>query len=161
MSWKRVVLAGLEELVALCLPNSAILEQPHLQPAHGALASHSLSGLKPLHPLPCPPKAVVSQPDSAGTRVLGRWKFLALVVSAWLNDGMSPCPPPLCCCHCNPAGGEGDISHLWLGPWETRLLSPVPSHNQEQGVTENGTTIGLCLDYSVLEEAPKLRQELS
>lgn len=47
MGWKHMVLAGLEELVALCLPNSAILEQPCLQPAHGALASHRISVLNP------------------------------------------------------------------------------------------------------------------
>lgn len=52
MGWKCMILAGLEELVALCLPNAAILEQPCLQPSHGALASRRLCGLKPLHPLP-------------------------------------------------------------------------------------------------------------
>lgn len=102
VGWKRMVLAGLEELAALCLPNSAILEQPHLQPAQAALASHRLSGLKPLHPLPCPPKAVVSQPDSAWRhQAPGKdGNSLPWLSQHWLNNGMSPCSPPLCCCHC-------------------------------------------------------------
>lgn len=139
-----MVLAGLEDLAALCLPNVAISEQPRLQPAHGALASRKLSGLKPLHPLPCLPKAVVSQPSS----VWWPWipgkdgNSLPWLSQHWLSCGMSPCPAPLCCCHCIPVLRDGDIFHLQFGPWEPRLLNPVPSHSQEQGVTGLGIERG-------------------
>lgn len=71
------------------------------------------------------------------------WKFIVLIASALAERWDEPMPSSPLPLQCVLAVRDGDIFHLRLGPWETRLLNPVPSHSQEQGVTELGIARGV------------------